>query len=74
MHTIADQWFLLFPGGRASGAVKLVVSDSGILVLLSEEEALWSSTPVQANEARDIATQSAQSGGQGGQGGQTSAY
>ncbi len=47
-------------GGRASGTLKLVVSNSGKLVLLTDEQCLWSSSPVEANEARDISTSSAQ--------------
>ncbi len=36
------------------------MSNSGKLVLLTDEQCLWSSSPVEDNEARDIATASAQ--------------
>lgn len=47
-------------GGQASGKLSLVVSNTGKLVLLNDEQSLWSSSPVEDNEARDIAAASAQ--------------
>ena len=59
-------------GGR--GSVTVMVSNSGKLVVMSNDECVWSSTPVDAGEAKEIASSAGQGGqpaaqsyGQGGQ-------
>jgi hypothetical protein len=42
-------------GGKNSGPVKLVISDSGVVVLLDGSNALWSSAPISPSEASQIA-------------------
>ena len=39
-----------------SDNVKLVVSDSGVLVVLSGEKGLWSSAPISPSDAAEIAS------------------
>lgn len=51
---------MLCAGGKANGKIKLLVTNSGKLVLLSGQECLWSSSPVEPNEATEAATASAQ--------------
>ena len=57
------------------GSVSLSVSNSGKLVVMSNNECVWSSAPVDPDEAKEIASpagQGGQSGGQSyGQGGQS---
>ena len=49
-------------GSGAKEQLMLVVSDAGVLVLLDGEEALWSSEPIQAADARELASAMAGSG------------
>ena len=44
-------------GGKGgNGPLKLVVADSGVLVLLDGEQALWSSAPVDPSELSQLAS------------------
>ena len=61
-------WATNTGGKGGSGTLKLVVSDSGALVLLDGEQSLWSSAPVDASELSQLASSS------GGGGGNSSAY
>lgn len=46
-------------GGQSN--VKLVVSDSGVLVVLSGDTGLWSSAPISPQDAQAIASAAASS-------------
>ena len=66
-------------GGRSP--VTLMVSNSGKLVVMSNDECVWSSAPVDADEAKEIASSAGQGGqpsgqsyGQGGQSADQSSY
>ena len=65
--------YIAAAGGRSP--VTLMVSNSGKLVVMSNHECVWSSAPVDPDEAKEIASsagQGGQSGGQSyGQGGQS---
>ena len=52
-------------GGR--GSVTVMVSNSGKLVVMSNDECVWSSAPVDPDEAKEIASSAGQGGQPGGQ-------